>query len=66
METSAFVRPGRRTVFMTHVHCVSAAVARAVLGVYGAAERVPAAAEVGTERASEARTLLEQRAELYR
>ena len=66
METCAFVRPGRRTVvtvFVSHVHCISAALAREVLGLYGTAERVPISdglRETAVE--GEVRALLEARA----
>ena len=63
LETSAFVRPGRRTVFVMHVDCVSAAVARAVLSVHGTVERVPVSVDVSEERAGEARALLSERAQ---
>jgi hypothetical protein len=61
LETSAFVRPGRRTLFVMHVDCVSAAVARGLLGVYGSIERVPVSIDVSEERAGEARALLKER-----
>lgn len=41
LETCAFVMPGRRTVFVTHATCVTAAQARDVMSVYRSAERVP-------------------------
>jgi hypothetical protein len=47
LETCAFVRPGRRTVFVRHApSCVAAAVAREVLKVYGSASRVPVDVDV--------------------
>jgi hypothetical protein len=47
LETCAFVRPGRRTMFARHAPvCVTRAVAKEVLKVYGAADRVPVAADV--------------------
>jgi len=48
-------------VFVTHVRCVSAAVARAVLSVYGSVERVPVSVDVDAESASKARALLKER-----
>ena len=56
LETSAFVRPGRRTVFVHHARatCVSVALARDVLSVYGSMERVPVGAGVDRAVAAEA------------
>ena len=48
-------------MFVTHVHCVSPAVARAVLSVYGSIERVPVSIDMSEERAGEARALLKER-----
>ena len=64
LETSAFVRPGRRTVFVQHARatCVSVALARDVMAVYDAMERVPVGAGVGAEMATEAREKLTGRA----
>ena len=39
--THAFVRPGRGTKFVRHVGCVTAAVMREVLVIYGHVDRVP-------------------------
>ena len=63
LETSAFVRPGRRTVFVHHARatCVSVALARDVLVVYGTKERVPVGAGVDAVAAAEARQMLLQR-----
>ena len=41
LETCAFVRPNRRTVFVRCGGCVDAKMAAAVLSVYKVAERVP-------------------------
>jgi hypothetical protein len=47
LETCAFVCPGRRTMFARHAPvCVTRAVAKEVLKVYGTADRVPVAADV--------------------
>ena len=63
LETCAFVRPGRRTVFVSHVHCISAALAREVLGLYGTVERVPISGGLReTAVESEVRALLEAHA----
>ena len=48
LETGAFVMPGRRTVFVTHATCVTAAQARNVMSVYRSVERVPAGADADT------------------
>ena len=48
LETCAFVRPGRRTVFVQHAACVTAVVAHELLKVYGTVERVPVAPEVAS------------------
>ena len=57
LETCAFVMPGRRTVFVSHAMCVTAAQARDILRVYGAVERVPvsAQADAGLVEAARAR-----------
>ena len=56
LETCAFVCPGRRTVFVRHAPaCVTAAVAREVLKVYGRAERVPVDAAVPSSEGELAR-----------
>ena len=39
--THAFVRPGRGTKFVRHIRCVTAAVMREVVSVYGSIEHVP-------------------------
>lgn len=63
LETSAFVRPGRRTVFVHHARatCVSVALARDVLAVYGSVERVPVSARVDPAVAVETREMMLQR-----
>lgn len=63
LEECAFVMPGRRTVFMRHVHCIGAPVARDILSVYGSVERVPVSAEVGSAHVDEARVWIVDRAE---
>ena len=55
LETCAFVMPGRRTVFVTHALCVTAAQARDVLSVYKCAERVPVGAGATIECVAAAR-----------
>ena len=49
--------PGRRTVFVTHATCVTAAQARNVMSVYRSVERVPvgAGADTGLVEAARAR-----------
>ena len=63
LETSAFVRPGRRTVFVRHARatCVSVTLARDVLAVYGSVERVPVDAGVDPAVGAEAREMMLQR-----
>ena len=63
LETSAFVRPGRRTVLVRHARetCVSVAVARDVLAVYGSVERVPVGVGVDPAAEAEAREMLLRR-----
>ena len=63
LETSAFVRPGRRTVFVRHAcaTCVPVALARDVLAVYGSMERVPVGPEVDPSMEAEARQMMLQR-----
>ena len=39
--TCAFVMPGRRHDFVSHAKCVTPALVRAMLSVYGAVDRVP-------------------------
>ena len=46
--TCAFVRPGRRHDFVSHARCATPALVRAILSVYGAVRRVPAAAGMDT------------------
>ena len=41
LETCAFVMPGRRTVFMTHARCVTAAQVADMMRVYKSVDRVP-------------------------
>ena len=63
LETSAFVRPGRRTVFVRHARatCVSVALARDVVAVYRSVERVPVGAGVDPAVAAETREMILQR-----
>ena len=56
LETCAFVMPGRRTVFVTHAACVTAAQARDVHRVYRAVERVPVDAGADAACVKEAQT----------
>ena len=63
LETCAVVMPGRRTVFVTHAACVTAAQARDVLRVYVSVRRVPAGVGVDAERVSEAQTRIASLAE---
>ena len=58
LETCAFVSPGRRTVFVTHAVCVTAAQARDVLSVYGSVERVPVTEGMDAEKTAGARKSL--------
>ena len=64
LETSAFVRPGRRTVFVRHARstCVSVAMARDVVAVYGSVERVPVGADVDSAMLAEVHEMLLKRA----
>ena len=64
LETIAFVRPGRRTVLVQHARatCVSVALARDVLVVYGSVERVPVGADVDSAMLAEVREMLLKRA----
>ena len=63
LETHAFVRPGHRTVFVHHARaaCVSVALARNVLAVYGSMERVPVGAGVDPVVAAETGEMMLQR-----
>ena len=51
--TTAFVRPGRATVLSRCARCIDAPFARAVLAVYGCAERVPIEPGVADEDAAD-------------
>ena len=46
---TAFVRPGRSTCLVRCVRCLDAGFAKAILRVYGAAERVPVEAGVDSD-----------------
>ena len=63
LETCAFVMPGRRTVFVTHAACVTAAQARDVVHVYGSVGRVPVGVGLDMERVSEAQSRIASLAE---
>ena len=54
LETCAFVMPGRRTVFVSHIACMTVAQAKGVWGVYGCVDWVPVGAGVEPERLSRA------------
>ena len=58
LETCAFVRPGRATVFVRCVKCVDQATAVAILRVYRSAERVPVDAAVSWSDALRVRSQL--------
>ena len=64
IATTAFVRPGRATVFVRHACCVDDSFARAVLAVYGSAARVKAASGVSEMEASRVRESIEREAEV--
>ena len=63
LEECAFVMPGRRTVFVTHASCVTAAIARGTVRVYGSAERIPVGAGVDVESVCEVRVRVTKLAE---
>ena len=62
IATTAFVRPGRATMFVRHACCVDGSFARAVLAVYGSAARVKATSGVSEKEASRVRAAIEQEA----
>ena len=55
----AFVRPGHSTAFFRCADCVDHKLACAVLGAYGAADRVPSASRMRVERAAQMRAALQ-------
>ena len=56
LEACVFVMPGRRTVFVSHAVCVTAAQAKDLLSVYGNVGRVPVGTGVDAEGVDEARS----------
>ena len=58
LVTHAFVRPGHGTCFVRHVSCVTAALLRELLAVYGSVERVPVATCMNAEQTAGARESL--------
>ena len=61
IATTAFVRPGRSTVFVRHPECVDDVFATALLAVYGTTARVRVGKDVGEVDASHVRKLIESR-----
>ena len=57
------VRPNRSTLLARCCHCIDARFARAVLAVYGTADRVPAAQGVSEEGAAQVRVTLKNSAQ---
>ena len=47
--THAFVRPGRTHDFVCHLKCVTSALVKAMVGVYGSVKRVPTAKGIDGE-----------------
>ena len=62
LEICVFVRPGRRTVRLWHVSCLTEAIACDVLRVYGSVKRVPVGDDVCAEKACDALALIAARA----
>ena len=62
IATTAFVRPGRATVFVRHACCVDGSFARSVLSVYGSAARVKATSGVSEAEALLVRAAIEREA----
>ena len=56
--TRAFVRPGRTHDFVCHARCATVAMISSMVDVYGSVDRVPVAAGVKSEAASDIRAQL--------
>ena len=59
MVTHAFVRPGRTHDFVCHLRCVTPALVRAMVNVYGTVGNVPVAKEMNADMCKDACALLE-------
>ena len=56
----AFVRPGRNHDFVCHAPCVTPALVRAMLSVYGSVGRVPVAEEMDSDKCKGVCAMLER------
>ena len=64
IAVTAFVRPNRSTQFVRCCHCIDSRFARAVLDVYGSADRVPVAHGVSEEDTARVHAALNAQAPL--
>ena len=64
MVTHAFVKPGRTHDFVCHLRCVTPALIKAVLTVYGSVERVPMTKDMDADMCTDARAQLERKCDL--